>query len=194
MIWLKNNPEIAAVIIALIGTAVGYIYRARSEKRENLCEALYLLLEIWYRFSLQSKVSLSNVFESLSEKLKEISPDIIISDQDIKASHAYFGPIIQNILKTNAQEDFDGVREAYARVIKLVSKSDPIFAYRLESASSIQKRLTSLDQYFKDALSPLTEKQFITDTFSQRLQTRLEDYSRCDERFGNRSAQTCLSN
>lgn len=156
---LLHLPAVAAAVFVALCATTAYLYQRIQDRRGNLKEALYLLLEIWHRITLLANESsidllLNRIFEGVKQRL----PQLRFDDAEVKAAAGNAKPVLQNLIRSRALEGFENVQDAYAQVIKLISKSDPIFAYRLESAMSIKQRLALLDTALKDAM-PLTLDQ-----------------------------------
>lgn len=155
MNWLETYPEVSAAVVGAACVAVGYIYRARTERRENLKDALYLLLEIWHRLSILTAQSPEKLFGSLAERFHVLYPDLPFSKDQLEASKAHFIPILQRTLIATALDDFNDLQTAFKTAVQLVARSNPVYAYRIESVSSTRKRLSHIAQYLEEAFGPL---------------------------------------
>jgi hypothetical protein len=67
----------------------------------------------------------------------------------------------------------------YARVVGLVARSHPVFAFRLDS-SSTKKRLAFPDQYLLEALRPLDHQGSPASEFAQSLRQQLSAHAERD--------------
>lgn len=155
MAWIEQHHELAIAILSPLLLVLGYFYRVRVEKRANLREALFLLLEIWHRMGLAAAIASEDLVAALVARIKSHIPNATISEAEIQAAKEHFLPIVNRLLREHALSDLDGLQDAYKKVVVLVARSHPVYAYKLESASSIKKRLSFLDQYLDEAFQPV---------------------------------------
>jgi hypothetical protein len=177
MEWIYAHPDLALGIIGPILLAIGYIYRGRAERYDNRREALYLLLGIWHRMTIVSKNSFDEIFDAVFDRLRAKFPQHPMSSEELKAIKSYFTPILTRELRAKALEDFDSLHEAYAKAVKLISKSDPVLAYRLDSASSTKKRLAYLESYMTEAFKPLDQRGMEAAAFADNLREGLSTHA-----------------
>lgn len=167
--WFSIDPGMIVALIGLAGAGFGYLFRLRLEKRENLKQSLYLLLEIWHRVTVLGWKSHDQLFQVIFDRLKERFPQARISAEEIEASKLHFVPILRKSMISHAFEDFDSLYEAHAEVVKLVAKSDPVLAYGLESSSNTRKRLAFIDDYLNESLAVLDEEGGKSALFSKAI-------------------------
>ena len=177
MNWAMQHPELTIAILSPALLALGYFYRVRVEKRSNLREALYLLLEIWHRVSVLSARSPESMIETLAERMRALYPTANISETEMQATKAHFIPILRRLIRGHALSDMEGLQDAYTKVIHLVARSHPIYAYRLESAMTVKKRFAFLDQYLDEALQPLDVQGGQASVFAAKLRERIGDHA-----------------
>lgn len=175
---IAAHPRIFAAVVVPLCFAIGYFYRLRREKRENLREALYILLEIWHRVTALSKVAFDKEFKVLFGEMKKHFPNENISDEQVAALKEYISPILLSNLHGMILSDYGSFEGAYLDAVKKVSKDDPILAYKVSSASKTRKCLTFMDKYLDEALSPLEEKRSIG--FSSLLKKHVQSYVKKD--------------
>lgn len=156
MNWFVANPGLSAALLGIVAAIFGYFYRARSERKDNLKEALYLLLEIWHRMTMLSYNSHDQLVDSLLARFRKLYPNVTISHEQIQASKNQLVPALQRILTEQALSDFGGFQDAYKRVVRLIARSKPVYAFRLESVSGTRQVLESIDRYMNEA-APTSE-------------------------------------
>lgn len=178
--WIYAHPDLSLGIIGPILVAIGYFYRTRAEKYENRREALYLLLEIWHRMTIASKKSFDELFEAIFSRMQVKLPQYPISDKELKVLKGYFTPILIRALRSKALEDFETIHDAYAKAVALISKSDPILAYWLDSASSTKKRLSYLDDYLAEAFKPFDQQDEVAAALAANLRDGLSTQAEKD--------------
>lgn len=157
MEFFEKYPEITIAIITLIGVCIGYIYRARKEKKENLNISLYLLLEIWHRLSVIAKVNFDQEFDELINELAKQLPEAELNEDQKSEIKKYFTPILIEKSHKTALSDFSTYTEAFDSAVLKLSKDLPFFAYRINSTNRIRKLFSFLDEYLEHALIPLSE-------------------------------------
>ncbi len=159
-------------ILTPVLLAVGYFYRSRRENIKNRKIALYILLEVWHRISVFYRKDFDDVFDQLAIEIKKQFPAENISENDIRASRNYFTPILIETARGIALSDFDDYQERYQEAVSLISSDDPIFAYKVGSASKTKKFLMFLDSYLARSLSPL-EETGVGSKLSQSLKSHM---------------------
>ncbi|WCN10715.1 hypothetical protein [Marinomonas mediterranea] len=159
--------------------AVGYFYRARKESIKNRKIALYILLEIWHRISVFYRKDFDDVFEQIIKEIKRQFPTENISESEICASKAYFTPILIEAARGIALSDLDSYQEKYQEAVSLISSDDPIFAYKISSASKTKKFLKFLDSYLERSLAPIEESE-IGSMLSQSLKSHMTKHAELD--------------
>ncbi|KUJ73977.1 hypothetical protein AVO42_00725 [Thiomicrospira sp. XS5] len=167
---IYNNILIAVLSPALF--AIGYLYRSRKENLKNRKIALYILLEIWHRISIFYKKNFDDVFDQIVSEIKEQFPREDISENEIRESKNYFTPILMEKVREMALSDLDNFQEKYQEAVSLISSDDPIFAYKIGSASETKKFLKFLDSYLEKSFSPIEEND-IGNKLSQSLKTNM---------------------
>jgi hypothetical protein len=173
----------SALVIAILGPiflATGYFYRAGLEKRSNLREALYLLLEIWHRISMVATRSPEALLDTLADRIRVRFPGADFSEAQLRATKAHFSPILRKLVRGSALADVEGLQEAYAKVVRLVARSHPIYAYKLESASRVRRRLAFLDQYLTEAFASLDQEGGQAGAFAAKLRECLNSHAEQD--------------
>lgn len=180
MTWLEQHHELAIAILSPLLLAVGYLYRGRVERRANLREALYLLLEIWHRLGLVSAVDFEEMAEKLISRMRALFPGESISEVEVLVAKAHFLPILRRLIRAHALSDVEGLQDAYQKVVLLVARSHPVYAYKLESASSVKKRLAFVDQYLVEAFGSLDAQGEDASAFIAKLRERVSSHSERD--------------
>lgn len=159
--------------------AVGYFYRARKESIKNRKTALYILLEIWHRISVFYRKDFDDVFEKVVKEIKKQFPSENISESEILASKNHFTPILMEAARGIALSDLDSYQERYQEAVSLISSDDPIFAYKISSASKTKKFLKFLDSYLEKSLAPIEENE-IGSMLSQSLKSHMTKHAELD--------------
>jgi hypothetical protein len=178
--WIQANPQLAVALTGTFFAVVGYYYRAWREKQENLREALYLLLEIWHRSSAVSNAPIKKLFDVLIARIRVRIPDVPFSEQEEAATRAYFSPILERTIQSHAMDGIEGLHGAYDKVIQLISRTDPLFAYDLDSASSTKRRLAFLDEYLQEAFGALHAQGGAARPFTDSIRVVLKDEAHKD--------------
>lgn len=171
MILVKQNPEISIALIGLLAALVGYFYRARTEERQNLREALYLLLEIWHRMTIVAYQDFDRFFLLFRERLLVLHPDAQFTKEQFDAAKAHFIPILQRTATGHALKDFSGLQDAYKKVVQLTARSNPVYAFRVESVSGTSKLLALIDEYLKEAFAPFDDEGGVSAQVSEQLKS-----------------------
>jgi len=167
--WIDQHKEIAAAVFAILTGVVGYFYRASKERRNNLRQALYLLLEIWHRMNVLSAKSPIEMIDMMVDRISHLFPKMIISDDELQAIKLHFPPILKKILRDQVLSDVDRLYGAFVDVVRLIAQSHPIYAYKLEIASTMKSRLGFLTQYFAEAFKPLHQEGGQSNAFASIL-------------------------
>ncbi|WP_157671913.1 hypothetical protein [Desulfuromonas soudanensis] len=137
MEFFEKYPGIAITIITLIGACIGYVYRARKEKKENLNISLYLLLEIWHRLSVLAKFNFDPEFDEVINELTNQLPEAKLDEDQKNEIKRYFTPILIEKSHKTALSDFGTYTDAFDSAVLKLSKDLPFFAYRINSTSRI---------------------------------------------------------
>ena len=95
-----------------------------------------------------------DAIEKLVERMRALFPSATISEEEMRTMKAHFIPILQRLVQEHALMDMDGLQDAYKKVVLLVARSHPVYAYKIESASGAKKHLAFLDSYFSEAFQP----------------------------------------
>lgn len=175
MSWIEDNPELTVGIAALASAAIGYYFRAWRERQENLKEALYLLAEIWHRSTVAFNLPIDAMFDALLKRLREVAPEAEFTEEQVAATRAYFRPILERATRFHAMDGIDTLYGAYEKVVHLIARTDPIFAYDLDAASTIKRRLSFLDQYLQEAFQPLDSQGGAAQEFSNNLRAAIKE-------------------
>lgn len=154
---ILENPKLLAAILGPICVVVGYLYRSRKEKKENLNKALYQLLELWHRMSALVKVDFDAEFETIHNELCRHAPESRLTTEQMEQVKRYFTPILLESIQNIALSDYSSFEEEFNAAVCMVSKDDPIFAYKIRSVSKTKKFIKSLDDYLTKAMAPLHE-------------------------------------
>uniref|UniRef100_C6DYH6 Uncharacterized protein n=1 Tax=Geobacter sp. (strain M21) TaxID=443144 RepID=C6DYH6_GEOSM len=155
------DPKLLAAILGPICVAVGYFYRSRKEKGESLKKALYQLLELWHRMSVLVKVDFDAEFEAIHNELCRHAPESRLVTEQMEQVKRYCTPILLENIQNIALSDFSSFEEEFNSAVCMLSKDDPIFAYKIRSVSKTKKFIKSLDDYLTKALAPLHESDNI---------------------------------
>jgi len=166
-------------VITSILLAVGYFYRARKESIKNRKVALYILLEIWHRISVFYRKDFDDVFEQIVREIKRQFPAENISESEISASKAHFTSILIETARGIALSDLDSYQERYQEAVSLISSDDPVFAYKISSASKTKKFLKFLDSYLEKSLAPIEENK-IGGVLSQSIKSHMTKHAELD--------------
>lgn len=154
MNWIETYPGFAVTLAGAVFAVVGYYYRAWREQQDNFREALYLLLEIWHRFSTVFNSPINELIGIVVARL-EVRLGVQFSEQEKAAIRTHFMPILENTMRKLAMEGVESLHGAYDRVVQLISRSDPLLAYDLAAASAIKRGLAFIDQCLEEAFRPL---------------------------------------
>lgn len=173
------DSKLTIGVISPMLLAIGYFYRARKESIKNRKAALYILLEIWHRISVFYRKDFDDVFEQIVREIKRQFPAENISESEISASKAHFTPILIETARGMALSDLDSYQERYQEAVSLISSDDPVFAYKISSASKTKKFLKFLDSYLEKSLAPI-EENAIGSVLSQSLKSHLTKRAELD--------------
>lgn len=146
-------PKLFLGIFTPLLLVLGYFYRVRIEKKKNKKLALYLLMEIWHRMSVFYRQDFDDIFEKFLNEIKKKLPGQQISDEEISTSKVQFLPIISDLINNSALSDLEDYQERYQQAVSLISEDDPIFAYKISSASNTKKFLAAIDAYINKSLA-----------------------------------------
>lgn len=166
-------------ILTPILLAIGYFYRSRKESIKNRKIALYILLEIWHRISAFRRTDFDDVFDKLFYEIKKQFPEENISVNDLKESKRHFTPILIENIREIAISDLDSYQDKYQEAVSLISSDDPIFAYKINSASKTKKFLKFIDSYLEQSLESIRENE-IGNKLSQSLKSHLTKHTEID--------------
>ena len=181
MDWIYSHPKLVIAGTSLLSIPIGYWLRWRQEKRDNLREALYLLLEIWHQITVLSIKSIDKDIDVFFERLRTRFPQEDISDVDEKAFKSHLSSVLLHILKGRALEEFDGMQDAFSKVVNLISRTNPVYAYQLDSVSSIKQRLSAIDEYFQSTLPMYDSSDENTRAFAERVRHKIVSRAETDE-------------
>lgn len=123
--------------------------------------------------SLSSASASEDLIERMISRIRVLFPQVAPPELEIEAAKEHFLPLINKLLREHAFSDFEGLQDAYKKVIALVARSHPVYAYKLESASSIRKRLAFLDQYFAQAFQPAAGQSSSTAPLVHKLREKV---------------------
>lgn len=157
--FISANPTLSLGIVSPIFLVVGYFYRARNENKKNKKLALYSLLEIWHRLSSYYISDVDTLYEKIMHTLMREYPEIKISNQDLELAKAQFTPLIIQSIRDISSFDLSDYQKKYQDVISLISSDDPIFAYKISSASSIDKIADILSNYMDSSFENITDSE-----------------------------------
>jgi len=179
--WIGAHKEIFVAVLGALCVAIGYWFRLRTERRQNLREALHLLLEIWHRVGVLTARSPHDSIDVLATKISERFPGITMSPGEVAATKAHFVPILLSHLRALALEDVDTLQKDYLRAVSLIARSHPVYAYRLEASARIKHRLQFLDGYLADAYAPLEQQGGTSGVVLSTMRDRLAAYVHEDQ-------------
>lgn len=185
MDWIKTigaSDLLTSLIVITAATgfgAVGYLYRSQRERKANFNAALHLLLEIWHHAGLLTKPDVSADFKRLTRELEKAFPGTDLPSEAIEPFQAHIESTLQDSLQKKAFDKFDTLQEAYATVVHLIAKSDPIYAYHLETSGNIKTILNLMDDYMTQALIPLGDGEE-AQRFKRCLQREVSEYVQKD--------------
>ncbi|MEJ2061017.1 MAG: hypothetical protein P8Y64_11125 [Gammaproteobacteria bacterium] len=180
MDWSVANSALAVTLIGVSGAAIGYFYRARTERLQNYRLALFILLKIWHRFGLLNVEDFNPEIDSIINSIKRQFPDANFSDEEIGAIKVYFTPYLRQMLINKAFEGFESIEQAYAEAVHLVSLHDPIYGYELDSIKSIRSRMVAIDQYFASAFGQVVQSDDPNSQFLISIQSKLKSFAHND--------------
>ncbi len=173
------DSKVLIGVITPILLAVGYFYRARKEHIKSRKIALYILLEIWHRISIFYRQDFDDVFDQIIKEVKTQLPHENISESEISAIKAHFTPMLIETTRGIALSDLESYQERYQEAVSLISSDDPIFAYKISSASKTKKFLKFLDTYLERSLAPIEEND-IGSVLSQSLKSHMTKHAELD--------------
>ena len=181
MINLSNiSTSLLIGILSPVLLAIGYFYRSRQESKKSKKIALYMLMEIWHRMSVFYRRNFDDAFEQIFMEIKKQFPNESISESEIEASKAHFTPILMETARKSALSDLDGYQEKYQQVVALISPDDPIFAYKISSASKTKRFLNFLDSYLNKSLEVIEKEGIAGMTLSETLKTHVTEHVQLD--------------
>lgn len=154
---INSNPTLTLGIASPLFLAFGYLYRAKNENKKNKKLALYSLMEIWHRMSTFYIRNIDDLYERVMNSLTKKYPYIEFSKQDLELGKAHFVPLILKSLRDTSSFDLNNYQDKYQDAICLIASDDPIFAYKISSASSVDKFLNMIGTYMDSSLEGITD-------------------------------------
>lgn len=167
-----SDEAVATLVVAGVGVlaaSAGYFYRARVEKHQNLCEALYLLLEVWHRMTRVTYLQVDQAFDLLIARLRALHPEAVFSDTEVETWRAHFVPHLRSALTAQAHRELPELQADYQKLVKLIARSDPVYAYRVKSVSRMSERIAYIHQYLTCAFPMPGEAQPVMEDFVGRI-------------------------
>jgi|GEM_PF-3237539 len=155
---ISSNPKLFIGVFAPLMLAMGYFYRARREKKENLRKALYILLEIWHRMAVLYRQNFDSMFDVFAKEIRKAAPEEEFTVEQQEATRKYFTPILLGVARSSAFSDMDDFQELFDEAVRLISVDDPLFAYHIGSAGKTKKFLSEFNGYVDNTLKPLDEE------------------------------------
>ena len=134
---------------------IGYFYRVRKEKKENLKAALYILLEIWHRMAILYRNDFNAYIDALADELAKRVPEEGFTEEQRNATKQYLTPILRDTAHSSAFSDVEHYQQSFDEAVKLLAVDDPFFAYEIGSAGNTKKLLKALDRYLETVFKPL---------------------------------------
>lgn len=177
---ISNNPKLFLAVFTPATLCIGYFYRDRKEKQENLKAALYIILEIWHRMAVLYRKDFDSYFDALTEEIIKKVPEEEFTEEQRKATKEYFTPILKATTQSAAFSDIEHYQESFDEAVKLVALNDPFFAYKIGSAGNTKKFLKTLDQYLETALEPLEAEGGESLILSKALKEHLTSHASID--------------
>lgn len=178
--FLSNHPKLFLGIFTPLALAIGYFYRARKGKSENLKKALYILLEIWHRMAILYRKDFDSFFDAITAEIMKKAPEEEFTEEQRKASKEHFTPLLINTIQTAAFSDIEHYQESFDEAVKLIAINDPFFAYDIGSGGKTKKFLKTLDSYLEDALKPLEDEGGDSVILSNTLKDHMSSHASLD--------------
>lgn len=154
---ISQHPRISVAIITPTFLALGYLWRDRKEKRENLKAGLYILLEIWHKMSFVYKTDFSNGFDAVIKKVREKYPTENISNDKREEAIKHIELALEKVLKPQAISGIKVFMEPFHEAVKLIAKDDPFLAYHIGTSASVGECIALIDSYMNESLKPYIE-------------------------------------
>ena len=177
---ISNHPKLFLGVFTPVILCVGYFYRDRKGKKENLKAALYVILEIWHRMSVLYRKDFDVYFDTLADVLIKRVPEAAFTDEQRTSAKEYFTPILKEVAQSSAFSDVEHYQESFENAVRLVAADDPFFAYKIGSAGKTKDFLKAIDQYLESAFKPLEEEGGDGLIFSETLKQHLTSHASID--------------
>lgn len=175
--FISSYPKLFLGVFTPLIMGLGYFYRARKDKSENLKKALYIILEIWHRMAILYRRNCDDYFDVLIAELMKKVPEEGVTEEDYKAMKEHFTPILMKHLHKAAFSDIEHYQDSFDEAVKLISINDPFFAYHIGSGGKTKKYLDSLDCYLEDALKPFENNGGDSLAFSNTLKGHMSEHA-----------------
>ncbi|MFD2177869.1 hypothetical protein [Veronia pacifica] len=153
------DTKLLIAIIAPISACIGYSYRARTESKKKQKRALYLMLEVWHRLSVNYKKDFRPEFIYLFKKIENKIPDLKLSEDDINIMYDTFEPVLLEKMKGISQEDLEDYQNKFKEAIILTSEDNPILAYEISHSVLISKISDDVNSMFSKFLGNNTSQE-----------------------------------
>lgn len=148
--WPDFYTQFALALLTILSAAAGYGLRARSEKRKSLRQALYLLLELWHRQS-ASAANFSALLQGVIQRIEHRFPTAALADGQKQMLLSQVNDLLQQSVAKHMNTDYEMFSSEFAKIVRLVAFTDPVYAYRIEKISLGGQGLALTADYFARA-------------------------------------------
>ena len=179
---LHKYPKILIAIWGSLCLAIGYLFKRWRERKNNLKEALFILLEIWHRMVKITAMDLGKDFDAICSEISKRTQSRPISESEKDVVRKILSPYIYKLLQSSIQRDYQSFEGAYFEATKKVAQDAPLLAYQISSTRKTKSALEALDTYFDEVLRAIDESssdKFIDD-YKLRFKTYLFELSASD--------------
>lgn len=171
-----QNPKLADAMMALITFVIGYLYRARRESKLNKNLALYQLMELWHRLSPLYIEDYGDKIASVMSRMQSDGDWGALSNDEARVFESHLERAMRSSLRLHAVTGSIGFQEKFSELVSLLSREDPLFAYRLGAGGSIVEILSLLDGYMDNATNVLDGGEGDVELIRSQMKDALSDY------------------
>ncbi|MES0490279.1 MAG: hypothetical protein ABUK01_09825 [Leptospirales bacterium] len=161
---LLEHAGLTAAVIGPTLIAVGYLYRARKDKKRNLREALYILLRLWYCFRMILLVDYEVLEKNNREVFTKLAPNLKV-DTDKSGKEA------KELMKSlRDYKDFDvNLIATYDEVVTKISGDLPTFAFSLTAHENAFYALTDAENHHRAFLKKAMRKSVKSEEYQKEV-------------------------
>lgn len=184
--YVMDNPALSAAIISMVSAVLGYFYRDRKLKKQNLRTALYVLLRIWHPLTALYANKFDDIFGALLDRLEERVPGLKFTEEQRASALDQFSPLIERIVHNGIIGGPNEYATQYGEAVKLISLSDPILAYQIGSAGGAKEFLQSIDEHLTAPLESIEAASDNEQLFLQITKDKVNSMGRIEDPPGSR--------